>query len=62
MSFADLLSSDKVKQVEKLSKIAVIGPTTAEAARDVGLKVDIVARRSTVVGLVEAIAAYFDRQ
>jgi uroporphyrinogen III methyltransferase/synthase len=41
------------------AKVACIGPKTAEAATKAGLKVDIVAREHTVLGLVEAIEEYF---
>lgn len=40
--------------------IACIGPVTARKARDLGLKVDVVARRHTVAGLVEALKDYVD--
>ena len=35
--------------------IACIGPVTAQTARDLGLKVDVVAARHTVKGLVQAL-------
>ena len=40
-------------------KIACIGPVTAEAAGEVGLKVDVLARESTVAGLVDALKSYY---
>ncbi len=40
-------------------KVAVIGPVTAEAVRSLGMRVDIVAATSTVMGLVDAIDDYF---
>lgn len=40
--------------------IACIGPITAETALKLGLKVDIVATKYTIDGLVEAIVAYFN--
>ena len=40
-------------------KIACIGPVTAEAAREAGLKVDVLARESTVAGLVDALKSYY---
>ncbi len=40
--------------------IACIGPVTARKARDLGLKVDVVARRHTVAGLVQALKNYVD--
>jgi uroporphyrinogen-III synthase len=60
LNFAKMFSAEKIRQLEGLVKIAAIGPTTAEAAQGIGLKVDIVATQSTVAGFVEAIAAYFD--
>ena len=38
--------------------IACIGPVTAQKARDLGLKVDVVARRHTVAGLVKALKSH----
>lgn len=40
--------------------IACIGPVTARKARDLGLKVDVTARRHTVAGLVEALRDHVD--
>jgi uroporphyrinogen III methyltransferase/synthase len=40
---------------------ACIGPKTATAASEAGLRVDIVAREHTIPGLVEAIEGYFQR-
>ena len=42
--------------------VAVIGPTTATAAREIGLKVHIEAPRSTSEDLAEAIINYFGRR
>ena len=41
------------------AKTACIGPTTAGAAEKAGLRVDIVARESTIRGLVEAMEEYY---
>lgn len=46
----------------KESKVACIGPITAETARDHGLKVHIVSKEHTVPGLVNAIKAYFSER
>jgi uroporphyrinogen III methyltransferase/synthase len=42
--------------------IACIGPRTREAAVKRGLRVDIVAQKQTVAGLVEALDAYYRRR
>jgi uroporphyrinogen III methyltransferase/synthase len=39
--------------------VACIGPITAEAAREAGLRVDVVAGTFTTAGLVDALEAYF---
>ena len=41
------------------SLIACIGPTTAATAKELGLKVDLVAKQHNVEGLVEALAQYY---
>ena len=41
------------------SRIACIGPVTADAARKAGLTVDILQERFTIPGLVDAIAAHY---
>ncbi|MBI4302176.1 MAG: uroporphyrinogen-III synthase, partial [Chloroflexi bacterium] len=38
--------------------IACIGPVTAETARKLGLRVDVVAKEHTIAGLVEALKEY----
>ena len=41
--------------------VACIGPKTATAASKAGLRVDIVARKHTIPGLVEAMEEYYQR-
>lgn len=41
------------------ARVAVIGPITAGAARNAGLRVDVEAREYTVNGLLEAISEYY---
>ena len=41
------------------SIIACIGPTTAATAKELGLKVDLVAAQHTVEGLVDTLTQYF---
>ena len=54
-----LLNGDK--GALELSKIACIGPTTEATARELGLRVDMVASPHTVDGLVNTLVAYFGR-
>ena len=44
------------------SKVACIGPRTAETAAKAGLRVDIVAEEHTIPGLVDAIEEYFGEE
>jgi uroporphyrinogen III methyltransferase/synthase len=44
------------------TRVACIGPKTADAATKAGLKVDIVAREHTIPGLVEVIEEYFRKE
>jgi uroporphyrinogen III methyltransferase/synthase len=46
-------------EVTKQARLACIGPNTAVALADKGLKADIIATEHTVPGLVEAIEEYF---
>jgi len=41
--------------------VASIGPVTSAAAQELGIKVDVEARRYTIDGLVEAIVEHFER-
>ncbi len=43
------------------TNIACIGPTTAATARELGLKVDLVADEHTVEGLADALVAHFTK-
>jgi uroporphyrinogen-III synthase len=44
------------------TRIACIGPITAQTAREYGLEVDIEAKTFTISGLVEAIVTFFQHQ
>jgi uroporphyrinogen III methyltransferase/synthase len=44
------------------AKVACIGPKTAEAAAEAGLKVDIVAKEHTIAALVAAVEDYFRKE
>jgi len=51
----------KKREVMNKALIACIGPGTASTATKAGLRVDIVARRHTMAGLIEAIEHYCQR-
>ena len=55
----ELLGGDK--ELLASSLIACIGPVTAGAAAELGLRVDLVAKVATVEGLVEALVSHWER-
>jgi uroporphyrinogen-III synthase len=58
-NFAALFTSIEMRELKKRTKVAVIGPVTAEAAEAVGLTVDIVAEQSSVDALLQSLLKYF---
>ena len=58
-NFVHLLSSDFVKELQQRTKTAVIGPTTANAVRELGFRVDIEPETSTIEELLDAVGNYF---
>lgn len=54
-NFAQLLDGLDLTQALKKVKVACIGPVTAEAAKELGIEVQIVAEEHTIAGLVKAI-------
>jgi uroporphyrinogen-III synthase len=59
--FFDLLG-DEAGQIASGSVVACIGPITAQTAREMGLRVDVVAREYTIPGLVTALTDLFARK
>jgi uroporphyrinogen-III synthase len=58
--FSALLGGDVAAIEAARGKLAAcIGPVTAQAAREIGLDVDVVAQVYTTAGLVDALGAYF---
>jgi uroporphyrinogen-III synthase len=57
--FSSLFTPGELDAVARRARIAVIGPSTAEAARGLGLTVDIIAEESTAGGLVRSIEEYY---
>jgi uroporphyrinogen-III synthase len=54
LNFTEMMGSEVLKH----SAVAVIGPTTAETAQQLGLTVAILARQATTEGLIEAIETF----
>ncbi|NQT68722.1 MAG: uroporphyrinogen-III synthase, partial [Desulfobacteraceae bacterium] len=59
-NFYALLPPDSLETLMKDVSIASIGPITADTARDLGFKVDIIAESYTIPGLCEAIQQYYN--
>ncbi len=53
---------NKERPLPNATRVACIGPKTADTAARAGLKVDIVAREHTIPGLVAAIEEYFRKE
>lgn len=58
--FMGLVGADLLPQLKKIA-VACIGPVTAKTAEKAGLKVDIMAEKFTVDGLIAALEKYFAR-
>lgn len=54
-NFAVMIGPENVWRVDRATRVACIGPVTAQKARDLGFSVDVMAREYTINGLVEAI-------
>jgi uroporphyrinogen III methyltransferase / synthase len=60
-NFVDAIGADLVAQHRANFRVAVIGPVTAQTARDYGLEPDATASEASVEALAEAITAYSAR-
>ncbi len=58
-NFTGVLHAHDFASLASHFRVAVIGPTTAEAVRAFGVQPDILATESSARGLVEAIATYY---
>jgi uroporphyrinogen III methyltransferase/synthase len=56
-NFAQLFSGDRAATIRSMTRIAVIGPTTARAAEEAGFPPEAVAARSSAKDLVEAVCS-----
>ena len=61
-AFVESLGGRSPRELLHGVTVAVIGPTTAEAARARGLEPDVMPDQFTVPALVEALARHFDRR
>ncbi|NLI11869.1 MAG: uroporphyrinogen-III C-methyltransferase [Peptococcaceae bacterium] len=59
LNFAKMLDYPDHENLLKSVTVACIGPVTADAARELGLKVDVTAEEYTIEGLVKAMLEYF---
>ncbi|HMK39772.1 MAG TPA: uroporphyrinogen-III synthase, partial [Bacteroidota bacterium] len=59
VNFAALFRADELAAVADHARIAVIGPSTADAVRTLGLPVDMIARESTAAGLIRRIEEFY---
>ena len=60
-NFVKVYGADQVADLLKTTTVAVIGPVTADAARQAGITVSVQPGSFTIGGLVDAIAAHFSR-
>ncbi len=60
-NFAAFFSSRSIEKLNRDVLIACIGPITADTAKELGFKVDIVPGEYTLNALTEAIVRYFER-
>jgi uroporphyrinogen-III synthase len=58
-NFGRLFRAEELSAVPDHAKIAVIGPSTADAVSALGLPVDILARESTAGGLIRGIDEFY---
>ena len=60
VNFAGAFGEGELGPLLKKTRIACMGPVTADTARHLGMRVDIIAEEYTTRGLAQAIAAYFN--
>jgi uroporphyrinogen-III synthase len=59
INFVKLFPLERMALMHKRTKIAAIGPTTTDALTNLGVRVDIVARKSTIDGLLDTIEEHY---
>ena len=59
VNFAGSFGSEDLDSLLERTRVACMGPVTADTARRLGMRVDIIAGEYTARGLAQAVAAYF---
>ncbi|HVD02123.1 MAG TPA: uroporphyrinogen-III synthase [Candidatus Dormibacteraeota bacterium] len=59
VNFAGSFGSEDLKSLLARTSVACMGPVTADTARRLGMRVDIIAGEYTARGLAQAVAAFF---
>lgn len=59
-NFAGAFEPDQLRSLLERTRIACMGPVTADAARQLGMRVDIIAGEYTTRGLASAVAGHFN--
>ena len=57
--FVELIGSEQAIDLLGTTVVAAIGPVTAEAARQLGITVQVIPERYDVDGLVDGLIEYF---
>ena len=60
VNFAGAFTGDELEALLKRTKVACMGPVTADTARRLGMRVDIIAGEYTTRGLAQAVASHFN--
>jgi uroporphyrinogen III methyltransferase / synthase len=60
INFAGAFASEELDALLKTTKVACMGPVTADTARRLGMRVDIIAGEYTTRGLAQAVASHFN--
>lgn len=61
-ALADAMESEELSRIRESTAIAAIGPVTADAIREAGLTVHVVAEESSATGLAMALTHFFEEQ
>jgi uroporphyrinogen III methyltransferase/synthase len=61
VNFAAAFKDDELDSLLERTRIACMGPVTADTARRLGMRVDIIAGEYTTRGLAQAVASHFNR-